>query len=130
MDPASQSAKTSFIRAVTEAVKIRNFKGTLLNSKQEYRSCRIPELEAPRIREKQKRIAPKNDIARIINEMETEFTWEHVEKGRSTEITTDHTEGELGETDKRVQKVIGNSTDVCIRVQRKKNMKIYVTNGK
>ena len=43
-----RTARTDFLRGITEAVLLRNFKDDeLLNNKQEYNCCLIPEFEAP-----------------------------------------------------------------------------------
>ena len=69
---------------MTEAVKIRSYKGgNLLNNKQEYRSSQIPEIEAPKIRNKPKRTKlDKTDNAeddRLLRELDIPFEWEDVE---------------------------------------------------
>ena len=46
-----KSHKTAFLREIHEAILIRNFTGTLLNSKKEYVQCLIPRLEAQSVRQ-------------------------------------------------------------------------------
>ena len=93
-----RSAKTAFLRAITEAVLQRKFKGTtLLNSKQEYNSCLIPGLEAPSIREKRRKPNTLLDETdRLQREFETPFpdttTPEKLEREVNPEIRKAETE--------------------------------------